>query len=180
MSKNKTTIKDELILLAEALDDEIVFSDSDTIASVLATLRPIILLIIAKANNAHITFKVVDELPTEDIKGNVIYLVPNDAETGENTYDEWMYIEGEWQPVGNTRADVDAKEDKANKATSLSDESTDTQYPSAKCVYDALGDKEASTNKVTFLSNDSTDEEYPSAKCVYDAIGDIETLLSEV
>ena len=32
----------------------------------------------------------------------------------------------------------EAKEDKKNKVTSLSDESTDVQYPSAKCVHDSL------------------------------------------
>ena len=34
--------------------------------------------------------------------------------------------------------DVSGKEDTANKVTSLSAQSTDTQYPSAKCVYDSL------------------------------------------
>lgn len=32
------------------------------------------------------------------------------------------------------------KEDKSNKVTSISSSSTDTQYPSAKCVYDIVGD----------------------------------------
>lgn len=31
-------------------------------------------------------------------------------------------------------------EQKENKVTSLSSSSTDTQYPSAKCVYDLIGD----------------------------------------
>ena len=35
---------------------------------------------------------------------------------------------------------VSGLEDTANKVTSLSDSSTDTQYPSAKCVYDIVGD----------------------------------------
>ena len=33
--------------------------------------------------------------------------------------------------------DVSSKEDKTNKATSISSSSTDTQYPSAKCMYDS-------------------------------------------
>lgn len=33
-------------------------------------------------------------------------------------------------------------EAKANKVTTLSSASTDTQYPSAKCVYDIVGDVE--------------------------------------
>ena len=32
------------------------------------------------------------------------------------------------------------KEEISNKVTSLSSSSTDTQYPSAKCVYDIVGD----------------------------------------
>ena len=32
------------------------------------------------------------------------------------------------------------KEDGTNKVTSISSSSTDTQYPSAKCVYDNFGD----------------------------------------
>lgn len=39
--------------------------------------------------------------------------------------------------------DVSGKEDKSNKVTSLSASSTDTQYPSAKCVYDLIGDVES-------------------------------------
>lgn len=37
---------------------------------------------------------------------------------------------------------VSGKEDATNKVTSLSSSSTDTQYPSAKCVYDLLGNVE--------------------------------------
>lgn len=38
--------------------------------------------------------------------------------------------------------DVSGKENTSNKVTSLSAQSTDTQYPSAKCVYDLIGDIE--------------------------------------
>ena len=34
---------------------------------------------------------------------------------------------------------LSGKEDNTNKVTSLSAQSTDTQYPSAKCVYDLIG-----------------------------------------
>lgn len=60
------------------------------------------------------------------------------------------------------------KEDKTNKVTSISSSSTDTQYPSAKLLYDKLNTKENTSNKVTSLSSSSTDTQYPSAKCVYD------------
>ena len=38
---------------------------------------------------------------------------------------------------------LNAKENTTNKVTSLSSSSTDTQYPSAKCVYDIIGDIES-------------------------------------
>lgn len=38
--------------------------------------------------------------------------------------------------------DVSGKENTSNKVTSLSAQSTDTEYPSAKCVYDIIGDVE--------------------------------------
>ena len=40
-------------------------------------------------------------------------------------------------------AEWDAKQDKSNLVTTLSAGSTDTQYPSAKCVYDLIGDVES-------------------------------------
>ena len=41
---------------------------------------------------------------------------------------------------------LDGKEASSNKVTSLSSSSTDTQYPSAKCVYDIIGDIETLIN----------------------------------
>jgi capsular polysaccharide biosynthesis protein len=37
---------------------------------------------------------------------------------------------------------LNAKENTSNKVVSISSSSTDTQYPSAKCVYDLVGDVE--------------------------------------
>ena len=45
-----------------------------------------------------------------------------------------------------TTPDISGKEDKTNKVTSLTSSSTDTQYPSAKCVYDIIGDVETLLN----------------------------------
>ena len=47
--------------------------------------------------------------------------------------------------------DVSPKENASNKVTSLSSSSTDTQYPSAKCVYDMIGDIE--TTLATIIGN---------------------------
>ena len=47
----------------------------------------------------------VDVLPTENIRENVIYLVPNGS-SGENYYDECMYINGKWEVIGTTEIDL--------------------------------------------------------------------------
>lgn len=44
--------------------------------------------------------------------------------------------------------DISGKEDSTNKVTTLSADSTDTQYPSAKCVYDLLGNVETLLSEV--------------------------------
>lgn len=47
--------------------------------------------------------------------------------------------------------DISGKEDKTNKVTSVSNLSTDTQYPSAKCLYDNI--KDTITMNVTYTDN---------------------------
>lgn len=47
-----------------------------------------------------------------------------------------------------TTASIEGKQDTSNLVTSLSAESTDTQYPSAKCVYDLLGDVETLLSQI--------------------------------
>lgn len=41
------------------------------------------------------------------------------------------------------QANLSVKENTSNKVTSLSSNSTDTEYPSAKCVYDMIGNVES-------------------------------------
>ena len=43
---------------------------------------------------------------------------------------------------------ISGKEATSNKVTSLSSSSTDTEYPSAKCVYDLMGDVESILNTI--------------------------------
>lgn len=51
-------------------------------------------------------FSVVTELPTEDISTSTIYLVPaEDGKTG-NIYDEYLYVNGNWEVIGNTSIDL--------------------------------------------------------------------------
>ena len=82
------------------------------------------------------------------------------------------------------KATVNGKESCTNKVTSISANSTDEQYPSAKCVYDRFYSVYTTfarrDNLVTTISSSSSDVQFPSAKCVYDLVGNIETLLQGV
>ena len=48
---------------------------------------------------------VVQELPTQDISTHTIYLVPKIGETND-VYDEYIYINNNWEMVGNTQVDL--------------------------------------------------------------------------
>lgn len=52
-----------------------------------------------------IEFKVVDELPEKGEK-NTIYLVPNKSEIEENLYDEYIWVNGSWEVIGNVSIDL--------------------------------------------------------------------------
>lgn len=57
-----------------------------------------------------------------------------------------------------TSTDITGKEDKSNKVTSISSSSTNTQYPSAKCVYDeftttVMSDDVSSVGDITVYTN---------------------------
>uniref|UniRef100_A0AAU8MHT0 Uncharacterized protein n=1 Tax=Geladintestivirus 2 TaxID=3233134 RepID=A0AAU8MHT0_9CAUD len=105
-------------------------------------------------------------------------------------------------------AEVKKKEEVANKVTSVSALSTDTQYPSAKALYtivnnaetalgarlnllenwknqypndvdSSLSAKEDSANKTTKVDSTATDTQYPTAKAVYTAINSLQGSSSE-
>ena len=89
----------------------------------------------------------------------ILYFLPKSSGTTGDSYDEYIYANNAWEWVGHTDVDLSAyytkteidnkgylthhqdisgKENTSNKVTSISDQSTDDQYPTAKCVYDAI------------------------------------------
>lgn len=50
--------------------------------------------------------KIVEELPTEDIRTKVIYFVPKIDEEEQNVYDEYIYINNRWEHIGSTKVDL--------------------------------------------------------------------------
>lgn len=52
-----------------------------------------------------LSIEIVQTLPTQDIKTNVIYLVPKTGSTND-VYDEYMYISNAWEHIGSTDVDL--------------------------------------------------------------------------
>lgn len=50
---------------------------------------------------------IVNELPTEDIQTDTIYLVPSDDPTTQDMYLEYMYINNQWELLGQKQIVVD-------------------------------------------------------------------------
>lgn len=99
----------------------------------------------------------VDVLPTEDIKENVIYLVPNGS-TGENYYNECMYINGKWEIIGTTEIDLSSYVTKEELEAALADKVTAdvlTAYATKEYVDAAIA---ASSSNVEVF--EGTQEEY--------------------
>lgn len=109
--------------------------------------------------------EVVEELPATG-EANVLYLVPKEDEGDNDIFDEWLYIEEEWEHIGSTDIDLSGYEQITNKITTLNAQSTDTQYPSAKAVYDYVGGaippvgliniNNRNFNNITYWDNDTT------------------------
>ena len=65
-----------------------------------------------------LTYKVVSSLPTADILNDVIYLVPADSTGSQNVYNEYLYIDGNWELIGTTATTQAITVDSALSATS--------------------------------------------------------------
>ena len=50
--------------------------------------------------------RVVQELPTEDISTTTIYLVPSTSAGTSNAYDEYIYVNQNWEMIGTTAVDL--------------------------------------------------------------------------
>lgn len=94
----------------------------------------------AIAGVTGIEYTIVASLPATGEAG-VIYLIANSG-SGQNIYDEYIWVNNAFEKIGTTEIDISGKENTSNKVTSLSASSTDTEYPSAKCVWDLVGDIE--------------------------------------
>lgn len=61
--------------------------------------------VIALLKALDVEFLVVEELPTTG-KGKIIYLVPTTDGTGNNIYEEYIWLNGKWENIGSTKVNL--------------------------------------------------------------------------
>lgn len=59
-----------------------------------------------KGDAGSIKFIIVNELPTEDIDESAIYMKPTENPDEQNTYEEYIYVNGVWESLGITQVEV--------------------------------------------------------------------------
>lgn len=73
-----------------------------------------------------ISVAIVEELPTEDINPQCIYMIASDNPDEDNIYYEYMYIDNAWEMIGSTATDLTDYYTKTE---------TDTAINNAKQIY---------------------------------------------
>lgn len=120
-------------------------------------------------------FEVVQQLPTVDIKTNVIYLVPSQSSSQGHVKDEWINLDGTtagWEQIGSTAIDL------SNYVTTTALNATLTAYVTNTALQTALQSYVTSTDLATTLSDyvTSTDlEDYITETDLNTALEDYTT-----
>ena len=53
-----------------------------------------------KGDTGSVKFTIVNELPTENIDDTAIYVKPSDKPDAKNKYEEFIYVNNDWEPFG--------------------------------------------------------------------------------
>ena len=75
-----------------------------------------------------INFEVVDNLPEQDQKENIIYLVPSSKTEEQNVKDEYIWINNNWELIGSTKIDLSGYALKDEIPTKVSQLTNDSGY----------------------------------------------------
>lgn len=68
-----------------------------------------------------VKFIVANELPTTGIDETAIYMIPAGSTTEGNTYEEYIYVNGEWESLGSASVNVDLADYVKNTDIATSD-----------------------------------------------------------
>lgn len=87
----------------------------------------------------QIDYSVVESLPSTGKKG-IIYLVAN-SDSGNNIYDEYIYINSKFEKIGSREMDLSSYAKKADIPTKVSSLTNDSGYQTAAQVTSAINAK---------------------------------------
>ena len=105
--------------------------------------------------------EIVQTLPTEDISTTTIYMIRNSQSSGTNIYDEYMYINSQWELIGTSATDFSnyyTKNETDNLLSGKVDNSTLGSYYT-KTESDNLLSVKANQTDLTSLSGRVTQTE---------------------
>ena len=107
-SDNAVAYLSDLVPYTEHIQNNVIHvtqEDKDLWNSILATANEYARKLFSQLNIFEIIK--VTELPTGDnINENTIYFIRNTENLNSNVYDEYMYIDGEWEIIGSTAIDI--------------------------------------------------------------------------
>lgn len=86
-------------------------------------------------NAASGGFIKVNTLPTTDINTKAIYLVPYTGSKAKNLYEEYIYIDSDWEMIGTTKLDLSNYVTTSDLNTALNDYVTSTALNTALADY---------------------------------------------
>ena len=99
--------------------------------------------------------EIVQSLPTQDISTTTIYMIRNTATSGDNIYDEYMYINNLWELIGTSATDFSNYYTKTEIDTLLSGKADDNSVVHTSGVETVGGQKTFSDN-LTIYNSDNT------------------------
>lgn len=105
--------------------------------------------------------EIVQTLPTEDISTTTIYMIRNSQSSGTNIYDEYMYINSQWELIGTSATDFSnyyTKNETDNLLSGKVDNSTLSSYYT-KTESDNLLSAKANQTDLTALGGRVTQTE---------------------
>ena len=139
----------------ESVSNKVVAINSSSTDSQYPSARAVYEAILANKTEG-LSFVIVNELPTENINSKAIYLLA--IESAEDSYDEYLYIDGQWEKIGATRIDLSNYYTKSESGDQFASKSiyADTAINTGRKSGTAIGTNSVAFGKNSTASNSST------------------------
>lgn len=86
-----------------------------------------------------LTIEVVQVLPTHDISTTTIYLVPKATAGTQDVYDEYIYVNNDWEHIGSTEVDLSNYYTKTQVDSLLSGKSDKQNFTGGRLLQSVAG-----------------------------------------